>query len=331
MSYQDKEKIDRSIGNDTFNVWTELQRRLHLEKRRYENIVKKNFGTIYDDGLSFRIDLADRLQDDLKKVFQYVVQNKKIDRQEVETVITLFELAIDTIEKENDLFEGIFGSRIVAMMTPIVRLFPKRQLNAELAHYKKVAASLEVALDRAKNERIGAYIDKVIDIGGLVVEFIPSLSLAQKVVIGIGSLVADSNLGPQKPDASKITRTTLFTFSDQLEKVKTFNGAMKTINKYGSKLNALSDMLNTDEIDQANKNVQDLKKALEEQKKIHEKVIKQIWANWEVQVLNFQIQLEKIEKNLKDSKYEMEELRRVLQEEVEYANYRYPKVWKILP
>jgi hypothetical protein len=330
MGYQVKEKIDQSIGNDTFDLWTELQRRLRLEKKRYETIVKKNFG-VYDDGLSFRIDLADQLQADLETVFQFIVQNRKADKQEVVTIMVLFELAIDTIERENDLFEGIFGSQLVAMMTPLVRLFPKRELAAELAYYKKVAASLEAALKRAKGERIEAYIDKAIDIAGLAIEFIPSLSLASKVVIGIASLAADSELGPQKPDASKITRTTISTFSDELEKVKTFNGAMKTVSKYGGKLNAAYDVLNTDEIDQANKNVQDVKNALKEQKKIHEKVIKQIWAKWEVRVMNFQIQLEKIEMNLKDSKYEMEELRRVLREEVQKANYRPGKAWRILP
>ena len=335
MNYQEGQIINKFVGEDTFDLFTELQRRMRVSKTRFEDFVVKNSLIPFDDGLSFRIDLTEKINADLEVAFRQILQHKKLNADEIAAVLFIFETAIDTIELELSNFEAMVLSGFFKIVTPFVKMFPIRELASELAKYREAIEILNQRLAVAKRELNEAKFDKVIDVAGLALEFVPQLALATKVATSLAGLFADNKLGPGKPDASKYARTSASTFSDQitgtLSKVNKLSSSMAIIGKWGGKVNALYDVFNTDEIDQAKTYVKDVLVALKNQELIHKKINEGIWNTWAAQVYSYQRQLDTMKRNLDASQNEVYEQRRVLEDEIKTSNYRSPKIWRILP
>lgn len=347
MGIQDEQKINAYLGLNNGDasygeIWSDLQRRLPIEKQRYENIIKRYFG-VYDNGLVWRVELADQLNYDLETGFRQVFQGKKIKKEDLKNVVQLFEFAMDTIESEIDTFESIWVNGLVSSISPFFKIFPIRELDTLYTRYLQIVLDLKDQLEIAKSKRTQAYIDKGVDVLGLVLEIIPEIRVAKetfkflndavKGAIAGGSLLADKYLGPQQPDTSKIVRTTTFTIvgSEKVGNFVNFSSASKKIMKISSLINTVSDTMSMDEINQAKGNVEAIKKALNALKPIYEKMKKEIWDVWSQRVDRVQRDLERAQKLIENDKAQNVALIAELYKFKKEIKYSCPTAWRLNP
>jgi len=324
-----KQEIDAYFGADTFDSVADFADRTRKARTKYDNFVKRFFGA-YDDGLQIRLALLENVAADIELAFTKARAREKIDRKQVKAVIELYELACDCVEFELEQLDGIFGLNFLGAMTPIVNLFPRRELANELTAYKKALTDLSNALDQAKRQRLGARIDKAVDIFQTVVTFaFPEITAAKEITMAAGGLLADSILGPQSPDASKVGRTTLTTLKEPISKVAKLSQSMDKLAGVATKVNAVYDAVNTDELDQANAAVKAVERAIANEKATHQRMIKTIWERWRTRVLTFLVSLERAERKLKEAARDIEEYRTALDEQKTDAGYKSRMVWRV--
>ena len=225
---------------------------------------------------------------------------------------------------------ALFGVGLAGAFTPFVKMFPFRELAGELKAYEQALARLKSALEEAKRARTEARIDKAIDIFQAVVTFaFPEIALAKEIAMGAGGLFADSRLGPQGPDGSKIARTTASTLKEPLSKVMKFSKSMDKVAGVGSKMNAVYDVLDFDELDTADAAIKNVQKAIEDEKAFHKRIVEHIWAKWRTRVMTFLASLERANKELEASAARLQEVRDALREQRDIAGYNPPVAWRI--
>lgn len=321
--------IDAHFGEDTYDWAAELARRTRLARKKYDTFVKRFFG-VYDDGLYIRLDLLERIAADVDAAFMKVRARQKVDRQQFKAVIELFETASDCVELELEQLEGMFGLGLASAMTPFVRMFPFRELARELKFYQLTLSRLKDALSRADSELTEARIDKAIDIfQGIVTFAFPQIALAKEIALGASGLFADSRLGPQAPDASKIVRTTASTLKEPLLKVTKLSKSMTNVAGVASKMNAVYDVISFDELDAAHAAIKNLKQAIADEKATHKRIVENIWAKWQIRVAVFIASLERANTQLEESADHLAEVRDALREQHDIAKYNPPIIWRI--
>jgi hypothetical protein len=329
MPSPNAEIIDAYFGYDTYDWAAELQRRARLYHRRYYGPIRNAFG-VYDDGLSWRVDLLDGISADVDDAFRMVANGQKVDKNQFKVVLELFETASDCVEYEVEMFEGMMALGLASGFLPFVRMFPYRELAQELQAYQAALRSLEAALEKARRKETEAYIDKGIDVlQGIITFAFPEIDLAKEIALGFGGLFADSRLGPQGPDASKIVRTTATTLKDPIAKVTKMSESMQKVAKGAAKVNAVYDVVNLDEIKAARASVKDIEAAIETEKKVHRRLVEDIWNKWALRVWNFKQSLERANKALEESRNHAQELRSALAEQREIANFRGAVRWRV--
>lgn len=323
------EDIDAYFGEDTFDWAADLARRTRVFRKEYDTFVKRHYGA-YDDGLWLRLDLLERIAADVDAAFKDVRARRKVDRKQFKAVLELFETASDCVEFELEQLQAMFALGLATALTPFVKQFPFRDLAKELKAYEQALSGLKNALERAKRERNEARIDKAIDIAqGIITFAFPNISLAKEIAIGAAGLFADSRLGPQAPDGSKITRTTATTLKGPLMEITKLTKSMDGLAGVASKFNAVYDILNFEELDMANAAVENAKKAIKEEKETHKRIVANIWAKWRSRVMIFLVALERANKQLEESADRLHEVRSALQEQRDIAGYNPPIVWRI--
>lgn len=323
------EDVDAYFGHDTYDWAADLARRTRVARKKYDTFVKRFFG-VYDDGLWIRLDLLERIAADVDAAFMKVRARQKVDRHQFKAVIELFETACDCVELELDQLDGVFGIGLASAMTPFVRMFPFRELAHELKVYQLTLSKLKDALDRADSELTEARIDKAIDIfQGIITFAFPQIALAKEIALGAGGLFADSRLGPQAPDTSKIVRTTASTLKEPLLKVTKLSKSMTNVAGVGSKINAVYDVLSFDELDAAHAAIKNLKQAIADEKATHKRIVENIWAKWRIRIAAFIASLERANKQLEESADHLGEVRDALREQHEIAKYNPPTAWRI--
>ncbi len=322
--------VDAYFGPDTYDWAADLARRTRAFRRKYDTFVKRIFGA-YDDGLYLRLDLLERIAADIDAAFAKVQARQKVDRNQFLAVLQLFEAASDCVELEMEQLDGLFALGLANAMTPFVKMFPFRELARELKAYEQALAQLRDALAQAKRARTEARIDKAIDIvQGIVTFAFPEIALAKEIALGAGGLFADSRLGPQGPDASKIARTTATTLKEPLSKVAKFSKSMDGVAGIGAKMNAVYDILDSDELDSADAAIKNVERAIENEKAAHKRIVDNIWAKWRGRTLVFRASLERANKKLEESADHLDEVRSALQEQRDLARYNPPIIWRIV-
>jgi DNA repair ATPase RecN len=153
--------------------------------------------------------------------------------------------------------------------------------------------------------------------------------LAKEIALAAGGLFADSRLGPQGPDASKIARTTASTLKAPLSKVAKWSKSMDNVAGVASKMNAVYDVLDFDELDTADAAIKNVEKAIENEKAAHKRIVENIWAKWRMRVMTFLASLERANKQLEASAAHLEEVRDALREQRDIARYNPPVAWRI--
>lgn len=321
--------VDAYLGPDTYDWAEDLARRTRLARKKYDSSIKRFFGD-NDDGLAIRLKLLEQIAADVQGAFVKVRARQRIDCDQFKPVIELFETAIDCVELEIEQLEGLFGVGLASAMTPFVRQFPFRELARELKAYEQALKTLEVAMARAKSDLTGARIDKAIDIFQGVVTFaFPEITLAKEIALGVGGLFADSRLGPQSPDASKIARTTASTLKEPLLKVTKLSKSMTNVAGVGSKLNAVYDVINMDELDAANAAIDNLKRAITDEKATHKRLVDDIWEKWRIRVATFMASLQRADRLLAESAEHLQQVRSALEAQKKIARYDTPVAWRI--
>ncbi len=345
MNPQDIQKINaylyKNNGDTSYGeTWSDLQRRLPIEKKRYENIVKRYFG-VYDNGLVWRVELAEHLNYDLEIGFRLVLQGKKVNKENLINILMLFDLTLDTIDSEIDTFESIWVKGLVNSLSPFFKIFPFRELDSLYTRYFQTLISLKDQMEAAKSKQTQAYIDKGVDVLGLVLEIIPEVRAAKetfrffednlKTAFAGSSLLADKYLGPQKPDTSKIVRTATFTIvgSDKVGEFVKFSSAGKKFIKSASLINSVSDTLSWDEINQATQNIESIKKSFSTLKKIYEVIKKEIWDAWSVRVDGIQRDLQRAQQLIENDKAQNVALVSELYNFQKEIRYSCPTAWRI--
>ena len=323
------EDVDGYFGEDTYEWAEELARRMRLARRDYDTFVRKFFGA-YDGGLWLRLDLFERINADIQDAFTQVAAHRKIDRDQFRAVLELFETASDCVELELEQLHGLFAAGLASAFTPFVKMFPFRELAQELKAYQQALSDLGDALSRAKRERTEARFDKAIDIFQGIVTFVfPEIAMAKGIALAAGGLFADSRLGPEGPDNKKILRTTASTLKDPLLKITNLTKSMGNVAGVTTKLNALYDVINLDELDTADANIKQVEKAIETEKSVHKLVIDDIWSRWSGRAMAFQIGLERANRELEASRALLEETRSALNLQQQMARYNPPINWLI--
>lgn len=323
------EDVDAYFGEDTYDWAADLARRTRIARKTYDTFVKRNFGA-YDDGLYIRLDLLEQVAADVDAAFLKVRARQKVDRNQFKAVIELFETASDCVELEIEQLQGMFGLGLASAMTPFVRMFPFRELARELKAYEQALSRLKDALAQAKRELTEARVDKAIDIfQGIVTFAFPQIALAKEIALGAGGLFADSRLGPQDPDASKIARTTASTLKEPLLKVTKLTKSMTNVAGVASKMNAVYDVISFDELDAAHAAIKNLKAAIDNEKATHKRIVENIWAKWRIRVAAFLASLERANKQLEESADRLNEVRSALREQSEMVKYRSPTIWRL--
>ena len=324
------EEIDAYFGEDTYDWVAELNRRTRVARKDYDTFVKKFFG-VYDDGLWIRLDLLERIAADIEAAFAKVRARQNIDRNQFKAVVELFETASDCVELELEQLHGMFAIGLAAGFTPFVKMFPFRELAQELKAYEKALARLKNVLDQAKRERNEARIDKAIDIlQGIVTFAFPEIALAKEIALGAAGLFANSRLGPQAPDASKIVRTTATTLKGPLLKVTKLSKSMDGVAGVASKMNAVYDVLNFDELDAASDAIKKVEQAIVDEKATHKRIVQNIWAKWRMRVMTFLASLERANKQLEELAAHLDEVRSALREQRDISGYNPPIAWRLV-
>lgn len=322
------EAVDAYFGEDTYDWAMELIRRTHVARKDYDTFVKRYFG-VYDDGLWIRLDLMERIEADIEAAFVMTHAGQFIDRKQFQGVIQLYETASDCVELELEQLHGMFALGLAAALSPFVKMFPFRELAQELKAYESALANLKDALAKAKREHTEAWIDKSIDIVQGVVTFaFPQITLAKEVALGVSGLFADSRLGPQDPDASKIARTTATTLKNPILKLTKMSSALDGVAGVASKMNALYDIANFDEIDAAKGAIKKVEQAIANEKATHKRIVQKIWAAWRTRTLTFLASLERGSKQLEESAKHLEEVRSALREQDQLSGYKPPIAWR---
>lgn len=320
--------VDAYFGDDTYDWTAELARRTRLARGKYDTFVKRHFG-IYDDGLSFRLELLEQIAADVDAAFTRVRTRQAVDRNQFRAVLELFQTASDCVEFEIEQLEGIFGLGLATALTPFVRMFPFRELATELKFYEQALTGLQAALDRAKRARTEARVDKAIDVFQAFVSIaFPEIALAKEIALGAGGLFADSRLGPQGPDASKITRTTATTLKEPLSKLLKLSKSMDKFAGYGSQLNAVYDVFDTGELDAADAAIKDVERAIANEQATHKRIVENIWMKWRARVLMFISNLDRANRELEQSAERLATMRQALREQRDMIRYRPPTIWR---
>lgn len=325
------EDVDAYFGEDTYDWAADLARRTRLARNTYDTFVRRFFG-IYDDGLYLRLDLLEQIAADVDLAFRKLRARQKVDRRQFKTVIELFETASDCVELEIEQLQGMFGHGLASAMTPFVRMFPFRELARELKAYEQALSRLDGALAQANRELTEAKVDKAIDIfQGIVTFALPEIALAKEIVLGAAGLFADSRLGPQDPDASKIARTTASTLKEPLLKVTKLTKSMTNVAGIASKMNAVYDVFSADELDAAHAAIRTVKAAIDHEKAVHKRIMDDIWSKWRIRIAGFQASLERANRQLEESAARLNEVRDALRDQREIARYRSPTPWRLGP
>jgi hypothetical protein len=347
MGFQDEQKINSYLGLNGGDasygqIWSDLQKRLPIARKRYENIVKRYFG-VYDNGLVWHVELADHLNYDLEMGFRQLFQGRRINKEDLMNVLQLFDFAMDTIESEIDTFESIWVKGLVSSLSSFFTMFPFRELNTLYTQYLQTALSLQRQLENAKSEKLQAYVDKGIDIFGLILEIIPEIRAAKeffkfygdtaKSVFAGASLLADKYLGPQEPDEKKILRTTGHTVAglEKLDQFVKFSSASKKVMKSASLINSVSDAISWDEINEAKANIEAIEKNINDLKAIYEKMKKGIWDMWAIRVEGVKRDLERAQMLIKDDEANNVTLVSELYKFRKEIRYSSPMVWRTNP
>lgn len=326
MGATDQEIIDAYLGEDTYDNWMDLQRRLRVAVRRNENTIKKLVG-VYDNGLSFRVDLAEHLNFDYETGMHYILQGKNLDINEVQDVGTLFELALDTIEAEMDLIEAVQMSGFAAWM-----LFPFALFAAKAGILKQQLEELKKLLDKAKQELKEAKIQKALDVGITIATLLlPELGVVEKFVVGAGKLTYDHFLGPKSPDARKVGKTTFTTYSSSVKKIKSVGETSgQVISTTGKVVKYYGVVFDWDEILEGYKNVDQIEAAMKATQKAYDFFIGEIKKS-ESQLLLMEMQFKKAEAAIQDYFEEVQNLIDILDDEIKAIHYSSPKAWRFLP
>lgn len=325
------ETVDAHFGHDTFDWAADLARRMRASRMTYDTFVKRFFRG-HDGGLHLRLRLLEGIAADVDAAFKKVQTRQKVDRQQFQAVLELFEVANDCVDLEIEQLQALSGLGLASAMTPFVKQFPFRQLARELEAYRQALVRLESALAQAKRELTEARIDKAIDVFQGVVTFaLPEIVLAKEVALGIAGLFADSRLGPDGPDASKIARTTASTLKEPLVKVAKLSKSMSHVAGVGSKLNAVYDVISLDELDAAHAAVRAVKAAREQEQRVHRRIVDTIWTMWRVRLATFQSSLERANQRLEESAGRLNATRDALIDQGKIARYSSPTLWRLGP
>lgn len=322
------DKVDERFGPDTFDWVRELQRRTRATRGKYDAGIKPVFG-VYDGGLLFRLDLAERISFDLDEAFGLTGAGRRIDPQQFKKVVELFQIAVETAEAEIEQLEAEVSTELQTGVLPFIRIYPYRQLRRLADTYGKELTELRAALERAQREKQEAYVDKVIDIGQLVISVaVPELALLKEVTIAAGGLFADSQLGPGDPSPSKAARTTLSTFKTPLLQMAELSKQLGNFAGRASKLNSIYDAADLSEIAQANDNIESLRKKLIATRTIYAEIRDTIWRTWEARMTFVIISLRNQEQQLRALRDNVREHLDALDEMRQSAGYRPPTVWR---
>lgn len=320
--------VDAHFGRDTFDWAADLSRRMRVSRSTYDTFVTRYFRG-RDGGLHLRLAMLEGIAADIDVAFQKVQTRQKVDRRQFQAVIELFGVANNCVDLETEQLQALFGLGLASALNPFVRQFPFRQLVRELEAYQQALSRLDGALAQAKRELTEARIDKAIDVFQGVVTFaLPEIVLAKEIALGIAGLFADSRLGPDSPDASKIARTTASTLKEPLVKVAKLSKSMSNVAGVGSKLNAVYDVISLDELDAANAAVRAVKAAREQEQRVHRRIVDAIWTSWSVRLAAFQSSLERANRRLEESAGRLNATRDALIEQSKIARYSSPTLWR---
>ena len=320
--------VDNYFGADTFGHFQYLQARGGNAVAIHENDLKKTFG-MFDGGLSFRLGTIQYMLASVELAFDQLMSGKNISVSQFWDVIEALEAGIDCADAEIGQLRAVQALGLVAMLTPLINQFPRRELKSAAEAERNALKALDKALDEAKSKRIGAVFDKLIDVAQLVVPLAREMKLIEDVAAGFGGLMADSMLGPDGPDSSKAVRTGITSFEKPLSKLAGFTKAFGIVTKGGVALNGVYDVLDFDELKTAFSNVDKLRDAIALERKWRKYIIEVIWAQWGQRVQSFQNQLEQADRQMKETAYLVEQQKNEFWKRETKSGYKPYMIWKL--
>lgn len=319
--------VDDWFGVGTYGDATYNGQRVKRAAAAYEQQIKKWYGP-GDGSLAGKVDTIQYMDASITIALEKASEGRKVSNDQFWPIYDAWSHGIETVEEEIQILQAIFILGFLDSMGVLVKAFPVRELKANAQAGEQALIQLEKLLSDAKWDRVGAIVDKVGDVAMFLLPFKKSYAVLDGPIGGMLSLTMDQMLGPDGADGGKVARTGVTSFDENLHKLAGMTDAFKVVTKGASKLIGLYDVVDLDEIKKSFSRVDEIRDAIEAEKKARKYIVEVIWKQWEQRIVQFQIQMEQAAKRVKESIAELQRQRSDFRLRLAQSGYKPYMFWK---